>query len=312
MVLAIVMMFTFSGCASYEASDTAKTTKTVDSTETTDASDTSDSTITTKTTDLTESKQKTIDARTMAEDLISELENAYQKGDKVAFTKCFYKENQSCADALWKMFDEKNPTRYENKKVTFVAHQNDLYSLSIVDYTVDGFFPNTHTETNSYCLVVRNINGKFVVDESQENEDIMNKKILSENYIFPKEFIQAYFAGRNVVLTDEYNYLFLNDHPVYEGSSQTVVKYVWQEEDGRVGIGILIQNGSDHDIYYGGGTITLTDSYLGEIGTWNIVVDETVSAGECRRYEFVFDEHDVNTGTQAWNQVRTDCDLDFK
>lgn len=51
MVLAIVMMFTFSGCVSYEASDTARTTKTVDSTETTDASDTSDSTITTKTTE---------------------------------------------------------------------------------------------------------------------------------------------------------------------------------------------------------------------------------------------------------------------
>lgn len=276
MVLAIVMVFAFSGCASSENTGTTK------------------------------------NPQTMAKDLINTLENAYEDGDSDAFADCFLDKDDSAVDMLWERFEEDDPTVYDNSEITIVTHHKNLYGISEVNYDVDGTFPNTDMNSMSYALVVKKVDGKFLVDGSEESLNTINETILNDENIVPNGFASAYNDDRNLVNTDPSNYLFLNDHPVYKDSSQNFVKYVWQEEDGSLGLEILVQNGTDHDIHYGEGTITLTDSNLGEIGTWTIDVDETVPAGECARYEYTLNVDGLNTGTQPWNEVCADCDLNFE
>lgn len=280
-ILAITMMVAASGCASNEMTDTTSATK------------------------------ATEDTQTMAEDLVDTLENAYEDDDHDAFADCFLDEDDPTVDMLWDMFDNDDPTVYDNSEVIVVTHDGDLYGISEVNYDVDGDFPDTDMDSMSYALAVKNVDGEFKVDGSQESVDAIDEAVLDDENIVPDDFVSAYNDGRNVVDLDASNYLFLGDNPVYKGTSQNFVKFVWQEEDGSLGIEILVQNGTDQDIHYSDGTITLTDSSLSEIGEWDIDVDETVPAGECRRYDYTIDASEVNIGTQTWNELSADCDLNF-
>lgn len=343
-VLAITMIFAASGCASYETTDATSSTKTTESAkkghatktiDVTEKSDTTDTTKTTKTTNASETTDTTVtsdttvtakpvdkrntsdvinastDVQVMAKDLVDKLQNAYEDDDEDTFTNCFVDADDPTIDQLWNFYDENDPMDYDTTSVIVIAHQDDLYGISVVDYTVDGDFPNDDMDSNSYSFVAKNVDGGLKVDGSQKSIDTITEGLMNDDNMFPDGFVSAYKAGRNVVNLNNSNYLFLSDDPVYDGTSQNFVKFIWQEEDGSLGVEILVQNGTNQDIHYTDGTITLTDSGLGEIGTWNFDVDETVPAGKCYRYIYSIDASEVNTGTQTWNEVSADCYLDF-
>lgn len=343
-VLAITMIFAASGCASYETTDVTSSTKTTESAkkghatktiDVTEKSDTTDTTKTTKTTNASETTDTTVtsdttvtakpvdkrntsdvinastDVQVMAKDLVDKLQNAYEDDDEDTFTNCFVDADDPTIDQLWNFYDENDPMDYYTTSVIVIAHQDDLYGISVVDYTVDGDFPNDDMDSNSYSFVAKNVDGGLKVDGSQKSIDTITEGLMNDDNMFPDGFVSAYKAGRNVVNLNNSNYLFLSDDPVYDGTSQNFVKFIWQEEDGSLGVEILVQNGTNQDIHYTDETITLTDSGLGEIGTWNFDVDETVPAGKCYRYIYSIDASEVNTGTQTWNEVSADCYLDF-
>lgn len=254
------------------------------------------------------------DPEIMAEDLADRIEEGIDNGD---VSDQFIDTEDSEEDITQfenQIVEELDTDEYDNRVVTVVEElpEDDLYYISIVYYTVAGTHPDTDNENMSYSGTVKEQDGELYFTGSSSDMQKMSDVMIEDTDIFPSDLLEAIKAGRNSQLIDPNNYMWLNeDEPVYEGATTINGKFAWQNEDGSVDMVLLIQNGTDKNIYYSDGTVTLTDQSLGEIGSWDIDIDETVLSGDVETISYTFDASTINTGTQPWTATDVQVDASF-
>ena len=178
------------------------------------------------------------------------------------------------------------------------------YVIDMTNYIVSGEYPNYHCDNQHYAFCISYVDGEWKLDYSEETVKKLNEQMINDPTIYPSEMAEAYNAGRNAFLFG--NYMFMDSSAVYEGSLNTEIKQVWQDEEGNVTITIWVVNGTDENHYMNITDIQLTDDQMGEIvNMTDINSDISIKSMSSAVYSFEVPASQVKTGTQKWNTVNS-------
>lgn len=199
-------------------------------------------------------------------------------------------------------------SRYDKKFSTVLMKEEPYYLVNVVYYIVSGTHPNTHMESKAFNIGVSNIDGNWKLNWG----DTMQAKTSALTNLASENCYNAQSNGRNAVLFGSGNYMYTSDAGVYEGCSNTTIAYAYQNEDGSVSVGIWLANGTGVNIYYYTGTLSITDDTLGTIfSVDNCSIDTSVRAGASTVIEVNIPAEQIQTGTQAWGSLSSQCNITY-
>ena len=193
-------------------------------------------------------------------------------------------------------------SEFDRKNILKIDENNGIYIMNIVYYKVKD---ESLDNWVSYLAPLTLDNGEWKVDYSQEALDYANEVIYTDGTYFPSGYVEAARAGRNVLMFDSTNFLYLNSYLVYSGCSEYSVKFIWQEEGGGLIIYLWLVNGTSQPVHYTDGQLELSDDSLGQILACTFTLDETLQPGtsELVSLPVPADAEGFKTGTQAWSGV---------
>ena len=207
-------------------------------------------------------------------------------------------------DGAQKMLEE---TEFCDRQIfQVVAKANGYYAVGNTFYVVYGALPKSYMEYSSYIWIFSEKNGEWKFDYSDAANEIIANKMAE---LYPERYVQATNEGRNTAFFADTNYMYLDESNVYEGCSNSELKYMYQNDDGSVVLGIWLANGSNNNIYYSSGTLTVTDDTLGTvIDLSDLNVDTSVEAMSSRVVELTVPASEIMTGTQSWGSLDSNFD----
>lgn len=198
---------------------------------------------------------------------------------------------------------------YDRQIFQVLAEADGYYAVGNTFYIVAGTHPDTHMEWDSYIWMVSEKDGEWKFDYSDALNENLSDKIVD---LYPKGCVQAENEGRNKAFFGVTNYMYVDEAKVYEGCSNNELKYMYQNDDGSVVLGIWLANGTNNNIYYSSGTLTLTDDTLGTVfDLSDLKVDTSVKAMSSRVIELTVPASEVITGTQEWGHLHGDFDVNL-
>ena len=199
---------------------------------------------------------------------------------------------------------------YDRQIFQVLAEVDGYYAVGNTFYIVAGTHPNTHMEWDSYIWVVSEKDGEWKFDYSDEANEKLSDKIVD---LYPAGYAKATNEGKNTAFFGTANYMYVDETKVYEGCNNNELKYMYQNDDGSVVLGIWLANGTNNNIYYSSGTLTVTDETLGTvIDLSDLNVDTSVKAMNSRVVELTIPASEVMTGTQGWGSLDSNFGVDYK
>ena len=200
--------------------------------------------------------------------------------------------------------------KYDRQIFQVLAEVDGYYAVGNTFYIVAGTHPNTHMEWDSYIWVVSEKDGEWKFDYSDEANEKLSDKIVD---LYPAGYAKATNEGKNTAFFGTANYMYVDETKVYEGCNNNELKYMYQNDDGSVVLGIWLANGTNNNIYYSSGTLTVTDETLGTvIDLSDLNVDTSVKAMNSRVVELTIPASEVMTGTQGWGSLDSNFGVDYK
>lgn len=238
-------------------------------------------------------------------DAIELIEQLDAEDNIESFSEYFLGTPQESIQALYDSMDLSD-FGHTHSQLLYEDYQNDEYVVSVEKYYVTGQFPNNHRGNHSLVIGMKYENGQPYI---YDNQDLYEraKAHLQEEDVYPEGFVEAKEQGRNCVMFDESNYMFMEDD-VYEGCLSNEVKFAWQDADGTTNIAVLVQNGTDQDIYLKNGSITIESEGLGTILDGNVGAYEVILAGET---ELLIWSPDSVT-SDPWGRVYSHININFE
>jgi len=199
---------------------------------------------------------------------------------------------------------------YDRQIFQVLAEADGYYAVGNTFYIVAGTHPNTHMECGSYIWLVSEKDGEWKFDYSDGANEKLSDKIVD---LYPAGYAQAANEGKNTAFFGTANYMYVDETKVYEGCSNSELKYMYQNDDGSIVLGIWLANGTNNNIYYSTGTLTVTDETLGTvIDLSDLNVDTSVKAMNSRVVELTIPASEVMTGTQGWGRLDSNFGVDYK
>lgn len=201
---------------------------------------------------------------------------------------------------------------YDSVAYTLVASADPYYWVNVTYYIVTGSHPNTHMSADSFNIIVSRDGNSWYFNLSEQAANAVNEASTDNPALYPDAFLAAAKAGRNAATFSSYNYMYCNPTSIYEGCSNSEVKFACQNEEGNVLIYLWLANGTDQNIYYTTADISLTDDNLGTIvAVSEVSVNLPVKAKYGALYLLTIPSDQVATGTSAWGRVGADCTVHF-
>lgn len=208
---------------------------------------------------------------------------------------------ESFIDSDYQALQSYNMSSLDRKNFLTIEEKEDISIVNLVYYSVQY---GKSGNTLGCILPMTRVDGEWKIDYSQNALNYV-AGILSKESLYPAGYTEAYKAGRNTVMFDNHNLLYLNQNMVYSGCSDYSVKFAWQEEGGGLMVYLWLVNGTSQEVHYTDAQLKLTDDELGEILSCTASVDETLPAGtsELVSLPIPADSETFKTGTKTWSSV---------
>ncbi len=295
-VLALAMLLSMAACAGVAQSENKQTIATTEATQA----------------QLPETTPAAEDAIMSEADAIAASKAMYAKireysgKDYEAFAALFRNtpEDTIRSEYLtdWQYWDEFDKINY-----VVVTRNENIFFVNVVHYIVGGQHPNTSMKSACWNMTLSYETGEWKLDYG---EDADNSLDITSAY--PAGYIEAAEQGRNAATCSVKNRMFMDESAVYEGCQNTEVKFIWQDEEGKLHVAVWFVNGTGGNLSYYECKITLTNGN-GEriaelVGDPNLIL----KAHSSRLITFVFPAEDVLTGTEAWDSAHVHINASFK
>lgn len=230
----------------------------------------------------------------------------YAGKDYEAFAALFRNTpEETINDEFW--VDWKKWDNFDKQNYIVVCREGNLFVVNVVHYIVGGKHPDTSMKSDCWNMCLSYEKGEWKLDY---NEAAVQGLDVTSTY--PPGYWGAAEQGRNAVTFAVSNRMFLDESAVYEGCTQTEVKFAWQDEDGKLHVAVWFANGTNSNLSYYKCKITLTngnDERIAElVGDPNLIL----KAHSSRLITFVFPAEDVLTGTEAWGSVHVHSNTSYK
>ena len=231
----------------------------------------------------------------------------YSQNDYEEFAKLYRNTDEEIIKSDFNT--EYNFDDYDKVNYGVVCSKDNFFLVHANYYLVTGVHPNTHTQSSSYAFIISYGNGGWKLEYNETLLNAINSLITD---IYPVEMMEASSKGLNAIAFNSTNYMYLDETSVYEGCSNTEVKFAWQDADGNVYVTIWFVNGTDNAIYYTTCSFSLTDSKYGLICDVATDVNIALKSHRSKMYTVVIPASDVLTGKSTWSSVRSSCHIEFK
>lgn len=187
--------------------------------------------------------------------------------------------------------------KYETESWFVVTHYNNTFLVSAMSSTkITG-----GSEAQALRVIITPGENGVWEEASPEQSEEMTQYLIRSGYL-PKGFSEADQADRNDKMFFDEDFTYLSSSIVYRQDYQCVPKFIWQNEDGTVGLMLQIKNDKDVSVLPDDIVIKIID---GEEIIINTVVEiEMVPA---HQNLFIYQEvsaENVFTGTRKWNDLK--------
>ena len=198
---------------------------------------------------------------------------------------------------------------FDKVNYSVVCSKDNYYYICATYYLVTGTHPDTHMKCHSYAFGISYEKGGWKIENNETLINAINSVITD---VYPKEAVESESNGFNAAVFSKYNYMYMDENAVYEGCTNTEVKFAWQDADGNVYVMLWFANGTDNNLYYTNCSFSLTDNNYGLICDVSTDVDIALKAHRSKMYTVVIPASEVLTGKSAWDSVSSSCDVKFK
>ena len=195
-------------------------------------------------------------------------------------------------------------TQYDQTHYIPLAAEGQYAMVEYVYYAVSGSYPESwYVDNHHWNIPMSWEDGTWKIDFGEDALAAIEALTQNNPELFPREALDASASGRNAKnISDEM--MYLDSRAVFQGSNNSAVRFVWQEEDGSVTVALWLANGTEENIYYDTYTLSIADETLGTVVDIQKAPLEVPVRSGTSVLQFVNIPADqVRTGTAGWNTL---------
>lgn len=136
---------------------------------------------------------------------------------------------------------KRNVSKYKNEWYYLIANYNNYYYVGYKCHKVN---KDGSVDYDWMNRILCKEDGEWKIEDSGKAWAQINKPLDTDPKYSSDGFVEAYnFLNNNYVF--DYDYSYLNGSYYYKGVSSARVKYIYQQDDGNLVVGIVFNNGTD-------------------------------------------------------------------
>lgn len=233
-----------------------------------------------------------------ADQLYIQLNDCAQQQDYQGYADLFVNTGD---DVIKSMYDGMNLRSNYDQHFTLLACQADgYYCIGHTDAIVSGTYPNTNVNRGWFTALITYTADGWRYDLSDAAKEVIQEAM---NETYPAGMQQAIKAGRNATNFNYGNFMHHDTSLVVDGVFDSNIMDLWQDEQGNLCIGVLINNGTDGNRTAQSMVVTIEDMNLGVVFEGDIG-SQTVVKGSSKYVVVTVPAAQVRTGTAAWGTMR--------
>ena len=196
-------------------------------------------------------------------------------------------------------FDDLHRASFMTNRFAHIIVETDVLCFGeVVHYSGNDYY--------SYSVYLRKENGAWQLSVlTYEEANFFNQE---EQKFYNPEAVKAYLAGRN--MTAFGNKMWMDKYGVMQDVFTVNAAYMYQKENGDVGLVICFANGGKRSRTVNSFTVTVSDDSLGEVLAVKKECSITVPSGLTELYEITIDANEVTSGT--WTKIQCNCKYTWK
>jgi len=232
-----------------------------------------------------------------AKDIYAKLNETAVQKDFDAFADLYVNTSE---DVVKSEYDNiRDYRQYDQHFTVYVGNEGGYYLVSHVDAISSGVYPNTSVSRSWRMSIITPAEDGWKLDFSVQAQEAVKTALMAA---MPQGMQDAQNAGRNITFFNYGNFMQLDTGLYVDGILDANIMNLWQDEEGNLCIGVLINNGTDGNRAISSMSIKLEDSALGtvfegELGTENIL------EGSSKYVVFTVPAAQVQSGTAAWSSM---------
>lgn len=248
-------------------------------------------------------------------DLMDDLARASKAGDYASFSALYRDTDDSIIQDDFNSGFGGDSEKYDKRDGFVAGKQDGYYWIAYTYYIVSGTHPNTHRSSNDGYVCASYQNGKLRLTYNETARSILGKLSGDVMMDFYEKLSPGFRAlsshASNLTIFSGNNYLFLNSDMVYEGSYDTSLIALWQEDNGDVKAVVWYANGTNQNVCANTTNLDITDNSLGTVLKVSIKEPVSIRSHYSLIRVFTIPTEEVLTGTQTWTSMHCSTDTKF-
>ncbi len=245
------------------------------------------------------------------EEVVAGVNSLFQKlmaskKDPAALAELMEGESEQDIQNLQSMLDKMDDFDKMNTVVTASAYP--YYQANTTFYIVSGVSPNTSMSASAYDVTAMLVEDVWKLCYVQAGVDALSAVQNAEDF-----YPQGFREGKNQTIFTSLNKMYLDENLVYEGCTNAEVKFVWQDQEGNLYIGIWFANGLDRNVSWTKCNIELLlDGESTICKLKNEPLSVTLKAHRSGVHVLKVPVDQINHADEVWERISSDCSVSYQ
>lgn len=237
--------------------------------------------------------------------------NFCRNGNYDAFAALFRNTDNNTIEDTYQMFQQIIDSGFPDYDYTVCGGNGTYFYGYLQTNLTSGYYPHCNTMQCYLQYPFSYMSGEWKLDHSEDAQIAVTEELMNNEY--PEEFRNACDAGRNAIHDDQFP-TSLNGGIVIPGNLEAGTYFIWQNEDGSVGLVITVKNGTADIRHVSSVSVALSDNPIGTIFDTTFYIDRNIAPGKVENYTFTVEFDQVFSGWSSWGSegvdrisIKTNC-----